>query len=100
MEKTNPLPVPMQVDPSASCKKDDKIEGEQSTPHEKTTYVTPSIVASPMDVDFAPHTTAPLMEEEEKKSAEPLAQVTISASHLPVPKASMSAKDKAQCPKE
>jgi hypothetical protein len=90
----------MQVNPSASIKKDDKIEGEQSASQEKTTPVTPSAAPTPMDVDSSPCFTAPLMEEEEKKSTEPLAQVTVSASPISVPKSAEIAKDKAPMSKE
>lgn len=43
VKEPNPSPSkPMQVDPSCPSKKDDKTEGEQSSPPEKSTPVTPS----------------------------------------------------------
>ena len=90
----------MQADPSTSRNKDDKIDGEQSAPREKTTPVTPSAAPTMMDVDSAPRSIGQKVEEEEKKFVEPLAQVIVSPPLVPEPKEVVSAKDKARVPEE
>ena len=61
----------MQVEPSGSNKEDDKVEGEQVASRGNTTPVSSSGAPTQMDVDPAPHSTAPQLEEEERKSDEP-----------------------------